>query len=151
MFLRCLVRKTISLEIFVYSSHFTLLCFKTIKLMKKSQYRESKVKLRNTCYFNSFWFYSIKPQKKRQNTHFVEWTEICQKQVILVYFSILCTKTQKCRWKSIFVKVSNLYVFKVFCEKKLSRMNFLGIQVILHSYALKRWNWWKEAIIWKSN
>ncbi|MPC13543.1 hypothetical protein E2C01_006281 [Portunus trituberculatus] len=48
------MKKTIFIENFVYTSHFTLLCLKKIKLMKISQYRENKVKVRKTCYFSRF-------------------------------------------------------------------------------------------------
>ena len=36
--------------------------------MKKSQYRENKVKLRNTCYFSSFGF-TPSNHRKRGKTH----------------------------------------------------------------------------------
>ena len=43
--------KTILIENFVYWSYFPLLCFKTLKLMKTSQYSEAKVKVRKNVLF----------------------------------------------------------------------------------------------------
>ncbi|MPC82893.1 hypothetical protein E2C01_077580 [Portunus trituberculatus] len=48
------MKKSTLIENFVYLSHFRLFRFKTIKLMKTSQYRETKVKVTKTCYFSSF-------------------------------------------------------------------------------------------------
>ncbi|MPD02308.1 hypothetical protein E2C01_097884 [Portunus trituberculatus] len=38
----------------VYKVFYFFFCFKSVKLMKTSQYKEIKVKVTKTCYFSSF-------------------------------------------------------------------------------------------------
>ena len=106
VFLSYFMKKTIYVENFVYSSHFTLLCHKTKKLMKTSQQRENKVEEKKVLFQQVSAFFCGKTQKCRRNTLFVELTDICKKRVVLLYFSILYTKTERYRENTTYVKTS---------------------------------------------